>query len=161
MLICIYLYRFMLCESLVLLPYIHIENDMNKTTQPPSMLRRRDVEARTGLGRSAIYKLMKAGTFPAQVKLGIGVCVAWVATDVDQWVQDQIANGRHILPKDSSATENFLHAQLERGAVPKLILKERAEAYGIAWESIETALHDGLVTTESVNGMTTPLWRLS
>ena len=133
---------------------------MNTIEQPPSMLRRKDVEARTGLGRSAIYKLMKAGTFPAQVKLGIGVCVAWSENDFNEWLQLQLDNGRNILTKAPDATENFLRVQLKTGPMAEPILRERAEAYAIAWESIESTRDDGLVTTESVNGMTYPRWSL-
>ena len=109
------------------------------------MLRRREVEVRTGLGRSAIYKLMKAGTFPAQVKLGIGVCVAWSEDDINEWIQRQIDNGRHVLTKSPDAAENFLRVQLKGGPVAEPILRQRADSYGISWESIETALEDGLV----------------
>ncbi len=134
---------------------------MNTNTLQPALLRRRAVEARTGLKRSALYKLMTEGTFPVQVKLGIGACVAWVEFDVDQWIQDQIDNGRHVLPKKSDATANFLRTQLGKGAVPEPILRDRANSYGISWESIEAALEDGLVTTETVNGMTSLRWLLA
>jgi prophage regulatory protein len=133
---------------------------MNTATPTPTLLRRRDVEARTGLKRSALYKLMNAGTFPTQVKLGIGACVAWVESDVEEWIQRQIDNGRNILTKQPSATENFLRVQLKTEPMAEPILRERAEAYAITWESIESARDDGLVTTESVNGMTYPRWSL-
>ena len=134
---------------------------MNTDMVTPTLLRRRDVEARTGLKRSALYKLMNAGTFPTQIKLGVGSCVAWVESDVDQWIQHQIDNGRHILTKQPTATENFLRVQLKTGPIPEPILRQRANSYGIDWKSIETALDDGLVIVEPVNGMTAPRWRLS
>jgi prophage regulatory protein len=131
---------------------------MNIST--PTLLRRRDVEARTGLKRSALYKLMNAGTFPTQVKLGIGACVAWVESDVDQWIQDQIDNGRNILTKQPAAAENFLKEVLGNGEMPEPILRCRAETYGIAWSNIEAAKDNGIVTSASVMGMTAPRWRL-
>lgn len=35
-----------------------------------TILRRKQVEARTGLSRSTIYERIKAGTFPAPVSIG-------------------------------------------------------------------------------------------
>ena len=55
----------------------------------PRLLRRREVEARTGLSRSSIYARMGAGTFPPAVGLG-GRCVCWVESEVDAWVKERI-----------------------------------------------------------------------
>ncbi|MFM7012696.1 MAG: helix-turn-helix transcriptional regulator [Betaproteobacteria bacterium] len=49
-----------------------------------------DVKEQTGLGRSAIYQRIKAGTFPAPIKLGART-VAWLSDDLDAWVEQQIA----------------------------------------------------------------------
>ncbi len=46
------------------------------------ILRRREVEARTGLSRSTIYRRMQAGTFPLAIPLG-GRLVGWRARDID------------------------------------------------------------------------------
>jgi prophage regulatory protein len=46
--------------------------------------RRKEVEARTGLKRSKLYQLMTEGTFPEQVKLGVGSSVAWVESDIEE-----------------------------------------------------------------------------
>ena len=50
-----------------------------------SLLRRPEVEARTGLSRSTIYDWMKRGEFPLPVKLGARI-VAWRASDIDAWL---------------------------------------------------------------------------
>ncbi|SFU00077.1 helix-turn-helix transcriptional regulator [Sedimentitalea nanhaiensis] len=50
------------------------------------LLRRPDVEARTGLSRSTIYDWMKRGEFPQPVKLGARI-VAWRASDVVAWLE--------------------------------------------------------------------------
>ena len=42
-------------------------------------------QARVGLGRSTIYAMVKAGTFPAPVKLSPR-CVRWRASDVSAWL---------------------------------------------------------------------------
>jgi|CXWL01.1.fsa_nt_gi prophage regulatory protein len=57
------------------------------------LLRLPDVEARTGLKKSAIYAGMKAGTFPACVKLGPRAA-AWPLSAVESWIGECIRNGR-------------------------------------------------------------------
>lgn len=43
------------------------------------------VLARVGLGRSTLYAMVKAGTFPAPIKLSPR-CVRWRASDVEAWL---------------------------------------------------------------------------
>lgn len=43
----------------------------------------------TGLSRSGVYKRMGENTFPKSVPLG-GRAVAWVESEVDDWVTQQI-----------------------------------------------------------------------
>ena len=47
-------------------------------------LRRRDVEAETGLARSTIYKHMAMGTFPRPRRIGTRL-VAWPAKEIEEW----------------------------------------------------------------------------
>jgi predicted DNA-binding transcriptional regulator AlpA len=51
-------------------------------------LRLEQVREKTGLCRSAVYGLEG---FPRPVKLGTSRAVAWVASEVDFWVDAQIA----------------------------------------------------------------------
>lgn len=60
----------------------------------PTILRRRQVEARTGLSRSTIYELMKQGTFPESVSLG-EKAVGWVESEIDTWLIDLVQKSRH------------------------------------------------------------------
>lgn len=62
---------------------------------PPgvSMLRRREVQARTGLSRSTIYRRVAEGTFPEPVNLG-GRAVGWIAAEVQEWLERKIAASR-------------------------------------------------------------------
>lgn len=53
------------------------------------MLRRKEVEAITGLGRSAIYEGMAAGTFPKNVKIGARA-VAWPESVIRQWIAERM-----------------------------------------------------------------------
>lgn len=52
------------------------------------LLRRPEVEARTGLSRSTIYQWMKDGKFPQPVALGTRL-VAWRASDVNAWLESR------------------------------------------------------------------------
>lgn len=60
------------------------------TGEPLSLLRLREVTRRTALSRSAVYRAIAAGTFPAPVKLGERAS-AWNAAEVDRWIADRIA----------------------------------------------------------------------
>ena len=53
-----------------------------------TLLRRPDVETRTGLSRSTIYQWMKDGAFPQPVKLGARL-VAWRESDVTAWLESR------------------------------------------------------------------------
>lgn len=51
---------------------------------PRRFLRLHQVEELTGFKRSHIYNLIKAGKFPAQIKLGARA-VAWDSISIDMW----------------------------------------------------------------------------
>lgn len=51
--------------------------------------RLKKVMEQTGLGRSSIYKLIKEGSFPKPVPLGIRA-VGWVATEINAWIEDRV-----------------------------------------------------------------------
>ena len=52
------------------------------------LLRRREVEKITGLGRSSIYRLMQEGDFPRPVKVGPSA-VRWRESEVNAWVESR------------------------------------------------------------------------
>lgn len=43
-----------------------------------------------GISRSGIYSAIKAGTFPAPIKLGARA-VAWLSSDLEAWVAGRVA----------------------------------------------------------------------
>ena len=53
-------------------------------------IRLKEVMHVTGLGRSSIYNYMAEGRFPKTVSLG-GRAVAWVESEITDWIQDKIA----------------------------------------------------------------------
>ena len=58
-----------------------------------NILRRPDVEARTGLSRSTIYAKMSANTFPQSVRLGVRA-VGWIESEIDGWLVAQVHRSR-------------------------------------------------------------------
>lgn len=59
-----------------------------------AILRRKEVEQKTGLARSTIYARVQQKTFPAPVQLGSPHSVGWIAEEVDEWLRAQISNSR-------------------------------------------------------------------
>ena len=52
------------------------------------LLRRREVEKITGLGRSSIYRLMQKCEFPRPVRVG-PAAVRWRESDIRAWVESR------------------------------------------------------------------------
>ncbi len=52
---------------------------------PERILRRPDIEVRTGLSRSTIYAWMASGDFPKPVALGARL-VGWRESDIEAWL---------------------------------------------------------------------------
>jgi prophage regulatory protein len=64
------------------------------TTEPPAtILRRPQVEARTGLSRSTIYARIQDGTFPRPILLG-SRAVGWISNEIDGWLDQRIKASR-------------------------------------------------------------------
>jgi prophage regulatory protein len=61
--------------------------DRNSPPGGDRLLRRQDVEAIVGLGRSGIYKKMALDQFPAPVKLG-SWAVRWRESDIRRWMSE-------------------------------------------------------------------------
>lgn len=61
--------------------------------QAHTILRRKQVEARTGLARSTIYKKISEGDFPRPIRLGCK-SVGWLEADVDAWLAQCIQLSR-------------------------------------------------------------------
>ena len=56
------------------------------------IMRRDEVEQKTGFKRSHIYNLMKAGQFPQCRRSGTRA-VGWDSLEIEQWVQDRLSTG--------------------------------------------------------------------
>jgi prophage regulatory protein len=58
-----------------------------------SIIRRKAVEARTGLSRSTIYQRVKDGTFPAPISLG-AKAVGWLLYEIEDWIAERVRRSR-------------------------------------------------------------------
>jgi prophage regulatory protein len=69
---------------------------MTKKIQTPlAVLRRKQVEARTGLSRSTIYARISEGTFPKPIDLGGGGAVGWIESEINAWLKSLIKTSRN------------------------------------------------------------------
>lgn len=55
-----------------------------------TILRRKQVEERTGLSRSTIYLRIQEGTFPKPIPLGGLRAVGWLGNEIDAWLESCI-----------------------------------------------------------------------
>ncbi|MDM1759667.1 MULTISPECIES: AlpA family phage regulatory protein [Acinetobacter] len=62
----------------------------SQQTENNRLIRRKEVQEKTGLGASSIYAMMRSGDFPQCLNLSERR-VAWIESDVDSWVADRIA----------------------------------------------------------------------
>ena len=53
------------------------------------LIRRKEVQAKTGLGASSIYAMMQQGTFPKAINISERR-VAWIESDIDKWISERI-----------------------------------------------------------------------
>lgn len=63
--------------------------------QLPALLRRTEVEARTGLTRSTLYSLVSQGNFPKPIELH-GRSRAWIEAEVTEWIANRIRAARKV-----------------------------------------------------------------
>lgn len=61
---------------------------VHQNQSPLNILRRKQVEARTGLSRSTLYAYIAAGSFPTPVSLGARA-VGWLESDIDAWLMSR------------------------------------------------------------------------
>ncbi len=55
-----------------------------------TILRRKQVQARTGLSRSTIYLQISQGSFPRSIRLGGSRSVGWLESEIEDWVSEQV-----------------------------------------------------------------------
>jgi len=70
---------------------INLEIQMSNKLQENRLIRRKEVQAATGLSFSSIYALVEKKEFPAPVKLSERR-VAWVESEVQEWLDNRMGN---------------------------------------------------------------------
>ena len=60
-----------------------------KPSNEPTLLRRPQVQQRTGLSRTTLYAYIKDGEFPAPVRLGARA-VGWLESEVSEWIHARV-----------------------------------------------------------------------
>lgn len=58
-----------------------------------SLIRLTEVQRRTGYSKAWIYRLMSQAKFPTSVKIGTRA-IAFVESEIDEWVNQRIAESR-------------------------------------------------------------------
>ncbi len=61
----------------------------NTNQEKLSILRRKQVEKRTGLSRSTIYLRIQEGAFPRPIKLGARA-VGWLENEIEAWLAERM-----------------------------------------------------------------------
>jgi len=59
-----------------------------------NVLRLPSVKSVTGLSRSTIYRRISQGLFPKPISLGSSRAVGWLSSDIQSWIDNQIAVSR-------------------------------------------------------------------
>lgn len=80
-------------------------NTMNTNTHKlPTIIRLPEVMQTVGLSRPSVYRMMKAGTFPQQFKLGASA-VGWLRAEVEQWITERARTRFGSMPEQGLALE--------------------------------------------------------
>jgi prophage regulatory protein len=58
-----------------------------------NILRKREVEARTGLSHTTIWRREKAGGFPKRIQITESGLVGWYQDEIDAWVHERVRGG--------------------------------------------------------------------
>lgn len=58
-------------------------------TKTSRIIRLPEVQRKTGLGRSSVYKYMKENGFPKSITLGPRA-IGWLENDIDHWIAERV-----------------------------------------------------------------------
>jgi prophage regulatory protein len=82
--------RFSASNSVSCAPNAARNGDKEVNVNPDRILRLKSVLNRTGLSRSTLYRKIKEGTFPPQVKISING-TGWRESAINLWIEDPVA----------------------------------------------------------------------
>jgi prophage regulatory protein len=96
--------------------------ELNQTAL--TILRRKQVEARTGLARSTIYRRMAAGKFPRQINLGNSQTIGWLEDEINAWIKSHVEVSRNpLLYRDNLSFEFLRYLILLEALIQRKPLK--------------------------------------
>lgn len=70
---------------------IHSPQQINQAADDLRLIRLNQVMTKIGMGRSWVYAKVAEGAFPQPVNFG-GRAVAWLESEVDAWILEQVAS---------------------------------------------------------------------
>lgn len=79
---------------------MHVDNHSPQAEIPEALLSARDVLKRVPFAKSTLHKLASNGGFPKPVLISPGR-VAWVESEVQDWISEQIAERDELLEKQA------------------------------------------------------------
>jgi len=68
------------------------------TSASPTIIRLPEVMQTVGLSRPTVYRMLKAGTFPQQIKLGTAA-VGWLRSEVEHWIATRVKERGSSMPE--------------------------------------------------------------
>lgn len=116
-----------------------------------TVLKLKEVLARTKRGRSSTLAAVKAGEFPAPFKID-GRSLAWMASDIDAWLSQRIADTRAVAPRPSyevaqvtetsrrlTAANTALNDEIHAAVVPAIIAAASSQPAGMCFKHYSDA----------------------
>lgn len=67
---------------------MHQQTTFSEATIERRILRRPEVEAKTGFKRAHIYNLMSLGKFPQAIRIGVRA-VGWDSIEIEHWIAER------------------------------------------------------------------------
>jgi prophage regulatory protein len=96
------------------------------------LIKLKEVMSISGLGRSSIYKFMAEGCFPQSTFLG-GRAVAWVDTEIDDWILARVEERDHQLANNLPKQKKTVISEKDVIAFIQDKFKQFSVAEAIAW----------------------------
>jgi prophage regulatory protein len=83
---------------------LRIKNSANAEGETMRLMRLREVQNRVPYGRATIYRKIAAGEFPKPYDMGGGRAVAWLESEIDDWIAARVQARKESEQKTSAAT---------------------------------------------------------
>jgi prophage regulatory protein len=104
--------------------------------EPERILRMRTVIERTGLSRSTLYRKMRDGTFPNQVRISEHCC-GWRESAINRWIADPVAH-------TENKTAETVRGSIGRSLFARFILVDLRHCHSLQKSHFLTKYYTGL-----------------